>query len=280
MAGIAPLVSTAWLAQRLGDVQVIDATWFMPGDGRTGAQSYAEAHIPGAVFFDIDGVSDKSTDLPHMLATPEAFAQSAGALGLRRDAPVVVYDAHGLFSAPRAWWNLRVMGFGDVTVLDGGLKTWRAEGREVTAQPTIPTPTTLAPAFDARLVRDLAAMRGLIGRTDVQIVDARAAGRFRGEAPEPRAGLKSGHMPGARNVPWSDLVTPDGTLDAPSDLRLTLKRAGVSFDTPIVTTCGSGVSAALLALAFATLGLDDVPVYDGSWTEWASQPDAPIATGA
>ena len=211
-----PLVSTAWLAERLGStaIHIIDASWFMPGDGRTGAQSYAAGHIPGAIFFDIDAISDPATDLPHMLPGDVAFAEAAGALGLRRDLPTVVYDAHGIFSAPRVWWTLRAMGFTEVFVLDGGLKAWIAEGRPLeTAAPTV-TRTVVEPAFAPDLVRDIAAVRHVVASGGAQLVDARAEARFRGETPEPRAGLRSGHMPGARNVPWNELIKPDGTMKA------------------------------------------------------------------
>jgi thiosulfate/3-mercaptopyruvate sulfurtransferase len=277
-----PLVSTAWLAERLGsdEISVVDASWFMPGEGKTGAASYAAGHVPGAVFFDIDAISDKSTDLPHMLPSDAAFAEAAGALGLRRDLTTIVYDALGIFSAPRVWWTLRVMGFPKVFVLDGGLKTWLTEGRPVeTALPHI-TPTTLEPAFDPGLVRDLPAVRATVATHDAQLVDARAAARFRGEAPEPRAGLKSGHMPGARNVPWNALINADGTMRAGDELKAAFLAGGVDLEGPIVTTCGSGVSAALLALGLARLGRTDVAVYDGSWTEWGGRADTPIATGA
>jgi thiosulfate/3-mercaptopyruvate sulfurtransferase len=277
-----PLVSTDWLAQRLGDpdVQVIDASWFMPGEPMTGAKSYAEGHIPGAVFFDIDGVADKTTDLPHMLPTPEAFAETAGDLGLRREATQVVYDAQGLFSAPRVWWTLRVMGFPNAKVLDGGLKKWRAEGRPVTPEVTKPAASKLEPRFDAALVRDVEAVKSVLNAKSAQLVDARAAGRFTGEVPEPRAGLRSGHMPGARNVPWQALVAPDGTLRPAEALRAAFEGGGVDLGGSIVTTCGSGVSAALLALGLARLGRFDVAVYDGSWTEWGGRADTPVVTGA
>jgi thiosulfate/3-mercaptopyruvate sulfurtransferase len=272
-----PLVSTRWLAERLGgaDLQVVDATWFMPGDPRSGRGEFEAGHIPGAVFFDIDAVADRTTDLPHMLPTPEAFARMAGALGLRREATVVVYDGQGIFSAPRVWWTLRVMGFPDVAVLDGGLKAWRAEGRPLEIGATNPVPTALTPKFVPYLVQNLLEVRD----GDAQILDARAADRFRGEAAEPRAGLRSGHMPGARNLPWSSLVTPDGTLRPPDELAAAFAGSGVALDRPIVTTCGSGVSAAILALALARLGHDRVPVYDGSWAEWGSRDDVPVATG-
>jgi thiosulfate/3-mercaptopyruvate sulfurtransferase len=277
-----PLVTTAWLAERLdsADVRVIDATWFMPGEGRTGRQAYETGHIPGAVFFDIDEISDRSTDLPHMLPPADAFAEAAGALGLRRDLTLVAYDGQGIFSAPRVWWTLRAMGFPEVFVLDGGLPKWRAEGRPLDTSAPVPAPSTIEPAFDPSLVRDLEQVRRTLEVRDAQVVDARAAARFRGEVPEPRAGLRSGHMPGARNVPWNGLINADGTMTSAGQIRAAFEGAGVDLDDPIVTTCGSGVSAALLALALARLGREDVAVYDGSWTEWGGRADTPVATGS
>jgi len=193
---------------------------------------------------------------------------------------VVVYDGQGIFSAPRVWWTLRTMGFARVFVLDGGLKTWLAEGRPVEAATPQPPATTLPPRFEPGLVRSLDEVRVLIGDAATQLVDARAGGRFRAEVPEPRAGLRSGHMPGALNVPWQPLVNSDGTLKSADELRAAFEAAGVDLGKPIVTTCGSGVSAALLSLALARLGREDVPVYDGSWTEWGGRSDTPVATGA
>lgn len=275
-----PLVQTEWLAGRLGDpdVQVVDATWFLPNDGRTGAAEYAKGHIPGAVFFDIDAVADASSGLPHMLLSGEAFAAAAGELGLRRETDIVVYDGQGIFSAPRVWWTLRVMGFPRVRVLDGGLPKWRAEGRPLEAGAPPPARTRLAARYDPGLVRDLQGVRQALGGA-CQVVDARPGPRFRGEAPEPRPGLKSGHMPGARNLPWSEVANPDGTMKSAEDLRRSFEAAGVDVSAPIVATCGSGVSAAVLALALARLGRDDVPVYDGSWAEWGARDDTPVATG-
>lgn len=277
-----PLVSTSWLADRLGDpnVQVVDATWYMPGETGDGRADYAAGHIPGAVFFDIDAIADQASDLAHMLPTPEAFAQAAGELGLRREATTVVYDARNMFSAPRVWWTLRIMGFPKVFVLDGGLARWRSEGRSVETAPAAPAPTVLAPAFRPELVRDLAAVRDHLARGDAQLVDARGAPRFRGEAPEPRAGVRSGHMPGAKNLPWGQLVAADGTLKPAEALRAAFEGAGVDLDKPIVTTCGSGVTAAVLALGLARLGREATPVYDGSWTEWGGRSDTPVVTGA
>jgi len=277
-----PLVTTAWLAQHLTDpdVQVVDATWYMPTEGKQGRHTFEAGHIPGAVFFDIDEIADRDTDLPHMLPSPEAFAQAAGELGLRRDETVVVYDAQGMFSAPRVWWTLRTMGFSKVFVLDGGLPKWQADGHAVTDGPGAPSGTLLEPQFRPELVRDLAAVRADLESHAEQLVDARGAARFRGEAPEPRAGLRGGHMPGARNVPFGDVVNADGTLMSADEIRRAFEAAGVDLARPIVTSCGSGVSASVLALALARLGREDAAVYDGSWTEWGGRPDTPVVTGA
>jgi len=276
-----PLVSTGWLAEHLADadVQVVDATWFMPGDPRSGRGEYEAGHIPGAVFFDVDAIADPDTDLPHMLPTPEAFAEAAGALGLRREAEVVVYDVLGVFSAPRVWWTLRIMGFPKVHVLDGGLPKWRAEGRPVETRLPSVAPAVLTPQFDPSLVRDLAAVRQALADRSAQLVDARGAARFRGEAPEPRAGLRSGHMPGAHNLPFDALLTPEKTLKAPAEIRAAFEQAGVDLDAPIVTSCGSGLTAAVLALGLARIGREDAAVYDGSWTEWGGRSDTPVVTG-
>ena len=276
-----PVVSTAWLADRLRapDVRVIDGTWFMPAEGRSGREEYLQVHIPGAVFFDIDAIADRSSDLPHMLPSPEEFARAAGALGLPREADIVVYDTHGIRSAARVWWTLRVMGYSKVYVLDGGLKKWLAEPRPVEAGEIYPRAIELEAAFDADLVRNADEVSALLTSGDARIVDARAASRFTGETPEPRPGLRSGHMPGAANVPWEGVVADDGTLKSERDLKAVFKSAGVNLSKPIVTSCGSGVTASVLALALARVGLDRVAVYDGSWTEWGGLPDAPIVTG-
>jgi thiosulfate/3-mercaptopyruvate sulfurtransferase len=277
-----PIVSTAWLAQHLTDpnAQVVDATWYMPAEGKSGRSTFEAGHIPGAVFFDIDVIADPKSDLPHMLPSPEAFAEAAGELGLRRNETVVVYDALGMFSAPRVWWTLRVMGFPSVVVLDGGLPKWRADGHPITDGPGAPTLVEVSPDFRPELVRDLAAVRAALDSQAAQVVDARPAARFRGETPEPRPGLRGGHMPGACNVPFGDLINPDGTMKSPDALRAAFQAAGVDLARPIVTSCGSGVSASLLALALARLGREDVAVYDGSWAEWGGRQDTPVATGA
>ena len=274
-----PLVSTDWLAANLGEVQVVDATWFMPGEGREGHADYLAAHIPGSIFFDIDAIADKTVDLPHMLPTAETFAEAAGALGLSRDATIVAYDSFGIRSAARVWWTLRVMGFARVFVLDGGFKRWLAEGRATEAGQAALPPTTLTPSLNAKLVRDIGAVRNLLDSKAAQLVDARGAARFRGEVPEPRAGLRSGHMPGARNTPFDSLLNADGTMKSAGELKALFAAAKVNLGEPIVTTCGSGVTASVVALALARLGREDVAVYDGSWTEWGGRSDTPIVTG-
>lgn len=275
-----PVVSTAWLAERLGSVRVVDGSWHMPAEARNGREEHLQRHVPGAVFFDIDHVADHTTDLPHMLPTPEAFAEAAGALGLSRDADIVVYDVHGIRSAARVWWTLRAMGYDKVHVLDGGLRKWLAEGRPVEAGEVHPAPIAVEPRFDPGLVRNAADVREIIASGAARLLDARSAARFTGEAPEPRAGLRSGHMPGAANLPWEKVIAEDGTLRAGPELTAAFEAAGVDLAKPIVTTCGSGVTASVLALALARLGKDRTAVYDGSWTEWGGLPDTPVITGA
>jgi thiosulfate/3-mercaptopyruvate sulfurtransferase len=276
-----PMVSTDWLAERLDDpkIRVFDASWFMPGSPRDPDKEYAAAHIPGAVRFDIDALSDQASPLPHMLAAPSDFAVAMRRLGLNADSTAVVYDSEGLFSAARAWWNLRAMGHEASVVLEGGLPRWIAEGRAVETGWREPDHGNFKAHPRTDLVEDLEAVRETLERKSAQVVDARSAARFRGEAPEPRAGLRGGHMPGAFNLP-SSAVIEDGALLPAGRLREAFHAARIDTRAPIVTTCGSGVSAAILALALARLGRLDVPVYDGSWTEWGGRADTPVATGA
>lgn len=276
-----PVVSTAWLSDRMRapGLRIVDGSWHMPAENRNGREEYLQAHIPGAVFFDIDQIANRSSDLPHMLPSPEAFARSAGELGLSREADIVVYDTFGIRSAARVWWTLRAMGYARVQVLDGGLRKWMAEGRPIESGKVYPPKVEVEPSFDAELVRDVEQVKAIIESGTARMVDARSAARFTGAAAEPRAGLRSGHMPGAANLPWELTVGEDGTLRSQAELKAAFKGAGVDIRKPIVTTCGSGVTASVLALALARLGLDRAAVYDGSWTEWGGRTDTPVATG-
>lgn len=275
-----PVVSTAWLAEHLDDpgVRVVDATLPLVGQPGHGRDSYAAGHIPGAVFFDINAIADPDTDLPHMLPSPAAFAEAAGNLGLGREHTIVVYDAHGIYSAPRVWWTLRAMGYSQVFVLDGGLKAWVAEGRAIDTAEASPAVVAVSLAFEPALVADIADVTEVLASGAAQVVDARSAARFRGEAPEPRASLRSGHMPGALNLPFNEVVRADGTLKPADELAAVFTH--IDLARPIVTSCGSGVTAAVLALALARLGRFDVAVYDGSWTEWGGRTDTAVVTGA
>ena len=276
-----PLVSTAWLAEHLQapDVRIVDASWYFPHEERDARSEYALAHIPGAVFFDIDDIADETSGLPHMLPSGVKFASRVRKLGLGDGARMVIYDQLGLRSAARVWWTFRAMGHLDVVVLDGGLPKWIAEGRPVEDIPTPPRERHFTPRFSSDLVRDLNQVKKALETGREQLVDARPAGRFTGETPEPRAGLRGGHMPGARNVPSSDLIAPDGTLKFAAQLAEIFDKAGVDINRPIITTCGSGITAGILALALARLGKERAAVYDGSWTEWGGREDTPVVTG-
>ena len=276
------LVGTDWLAAHLSDrhVRVVDGSFKLPGITPTAREDYDRVHIQGAVFFDIDDICEPGTSLPHMIPSADLFARKVGALGIGDDDRVVVYDAVGLSSAGRAWWMLRLFGHHDVAVLDGGLPKWRAEGRPLDAVVPTPPPRRFTARFDPWLVRDKRALIENLATRREQVVDARAAGRFDGTTPEPRPGMRSGHIPGSRNVPY-ELVTDPATrqLKSEDDLTRLFGEAGVALDRPIVTSCGSGVTACALAFALHLIGHPAAAVYDGSWSEWGLPGDTPVEAG-
>ncbi len=276
------LVATDWLAAHLDDprVRIVDASFTLPGIMPTARENYDREHIPGAVFFDIDDIAEPGTSLPHMIPAPDLFAQKIGALGIGNEDKVIVYDANGLSSAGRAWWMLRMYGHPDVALLNGGLPKWKSEGRPLTAAIPTPAPRRFTTRFDPSLVRDKAAIIANLSSRHEQVVDARAAGRFDGSTPEVRPGLRSGHIPGSCNLPY-DRLTDRQTRQLKSAEALTalFHEAGVKLEQPIVTSCGSGVTACALAFALHLIGHPGAAVYDGSWSEWGLPGDTPVETG-
>ena len=277
-----PLVSTEWLAAHLGDpkVKVIDASFKMPGVLPLPVDDYLAAHIPGAAFFDVDAVSDHSVSLPHMYPAADQFARDVGALGISSDDTVVAYDAGGWVAAPRAWWMFLSYGHANVKVLDGGLKKWKAEGRAIETGKSSPKPGTFSAALDKSYIRSKAQIIANLDSRKEQLIDARAANRFEGSVPEPRAGIRSGHIPASRNLPYNLLFdAATGAMKPLEELRQAFTGTGLDLDKPIVTTCGSGVSAAVLTLALYRLGVRGSALYDGSWSEWGQPDGPPVATG-
>jgi thiosulfate/3-mercaptopyruvate sulfurtransferase len=275
-----PRVDTERLAAHLDapDVKVVDATWFLPTIARDARREYAEAHIPGAVYFDIDEVADDANPLPHMLPDPVKFSSRARRLGLGDGTRIVIYDDNKYSASARAWWMFRVFGHPEVAVLNGGLAKWRAEGRPVTDEPVSPREAHFTARQNNLLVRDLEQMRANLLSRREQVIDARSRGRFAGTEPEPRSGLRGGHVPGSVSLPHLELIGADGTLLPTAELQRRFDASGVDLSRPIVTTCGSGVTASTLTLALYRLGREDVAVYDGSWSEWGGRSDTPFET--
>lgn len=277
------IVSTQWLADHLGspDIAIIDASWHLPTAQRDAKKEFLAAHIPGAQFFDIDDLSDTASSLPHMLPSPEKFSSRMRKMGIGDGKRVIAYDSVGLFSAARAWWMFKVFGHEDVAVLDGGLKKWLAEGRPTADGPALkPQERHFTARLRGSMVKDMKDVAAALKSDAAQIADARSGTRFRGEEVEPRPGVRAGHMPGAKNVHYASLLNADGTLKSADEIAAVFAAAGVDVAKPVITSCGSGVTAAILTLGLTLTGSRDHALYDGSWTEWGGTPDNPVATGA
>ena len=275
------LFSTDWLAVHLKnpDLRILDASWYLPETGRDARAEYARAHIPGARFFDIDEISDHRSALPHMAAPPEKFISRLRAMGVGDGHQVVVYDGAGLFSAARVWWNFRLMGKTDIAVLDGGMPKWLAEGRATEDMPPMMRDRHMTVQRQAHLIKDVTQVAAASKLGDHEIIDARSAERFAGSAPEPREGLRAGHIPNSRNVPFQTVLNPDNTMKSPAELSKVFAAAGVDMTKPAITTCGSGVTAAVLSLALERIGKRDHALYDGSWSEWGMYGDLKAVKG-
>jgi thiosulfate/3-mercaptopyruvate sulfurtransferase len=276
------IVSTEWLGAHLGspDIAIVDASWHLPAARRDAKTEFREGHIPGAQFFDIDDLSDSAATLPHMLPSPEKFSSRMRKLGIGDGKRVIAYDTVGLFSAARAWWMFKVFGHDEVAVLDGGLPKWRAENRPIEDGPALkPQERHFTARYRAMMVRGQGDVAAALASGAAQIADARSGSRFRGEEPEPRPGVRPGHMPGARIVHYASLLNPDGTLKSPAEIEAVFAAADIDLARPVITSCGSGITAAILSLGLTLTGARHHALYDGSWAEWGGDPRAPVTTG-
>ena len=272
------LVETDWLADNLANVKVLDASWYLPAQNRDPVAEYAAGHIPGAQFFNIDAIADPGTDLPHMLPTAADFAKAVGAMGISNKDRVVVYDGIGLQSAARVWWEFRAFGHANVALLNGGLPKWQAEARPLETTTQAPTPATFAAKLDATILRTAGQLLANVESRAEQVLDVRPKGRYDGTDAEPRPGVRSGHIPGAKHLVYTDILNPDRTLKDADALRAALAASGIDLSGTVVTSCGSGITASVMALGLHLIGNDKWAVYVGSWTEWGGRTDTPIET--